>query len=243
MGGESSESELFWYERYLQVVAEKKGLVGRASLPDSQDPDATINMFAEEKRVYPVQTSEGELNNLPQATQPASHVTSLSESVGDLSLSVSKDLTSYLDITLDQTVVDEEVIASQVVMDGADEELIDILADLAGEAADDEENSESDMFSQNSADVSMKEMPASSRKVSVESAKEDPKEPEEDEETLEMSQVVWDTDPNSREMGNEDDWAEHDKTMIEDLFKDYDDSSNDIEDMEDMFKQKECGLL
>lgn len=244
---ESSDSEKFWYERFLNIIKEKKLIEGRTETQDSSDPDATINLARKLRpHVYAAETPERELGFLPSATQLESHVPTLSESRLDCSgLSVtprpgsrtSSRTDSYGDGFADQTIVDEELIASQVgsglEFNDEDDDLIDLLADLATEAeVVDDGESDKDLFSDSSqspsAKLSQKSYQGSAIKLSQAVS-----EALDEHETLEMSQVVWDTDEN---------WDDLDKTVMEDLARDLDKKpnpevdDNEDDDMEDMFK-------
>eukprot|EP00092_Neocalanus_flemingeri_P026221 GFUD01028422.1.p1 GENE.GFUD01028422.1~~GFUD01028422.1.p1 ORF type:complete len:564 (-),score=168.80 GFUD01028422.1:58-1749(-) len=241
---ESSESEKFWYERFLNIVKEKKLLDGRTDTQDSADPDATINLDRKLRpHVYAAETSDKELGSLPSATQLESHVPTLSESMLDCSGLPTTPRPGrrgqyFQDSFADQTIVDEELInASQVGsgLDDEDDDLVDLLADLATEADDvldgkETVESDKDLFSENSQSPSIK---SKSQKSSQGSAKKlsqaitEALDEDDKHETLEMSQVVWDTDDN---------WDDFDKTIMEDLARDLDTNDDIIDDMEDMFK-------
>jgi len=239
---ESSESEKFWYERFLNIVKEKKLLDGRTETQDSSDPDATINLARKLRpHVYAAETPDRELGSLPSATQLESHVPTMSESMLNCSAlpatprpgsGASSRGESFQDSFADQTIVDEELIASQVGLglDEEDDDLVDLLADLATEADDVVDakiaDSEKDLFSENSQSpnvksISQRSSHGSAKKLSQAIA--EVLDEDDEHETLEMSQAVWDAD---------DDWDDLDKTVMEDLARDLD--KND--DMEDMFK-------
>jgi len=246
---QSSESEKFWYERFLNIIKEKKMVEGRSDSQDQDpsDPDATVN-FARKLRpqVYAAETPERELGFLPSATQLESHVATLSESRLDSSrLPVTPRPGSsrgdFQENLADQTIVDEELIASQVgseiELNEDDDDLINLLADLAKEAKngdnDDSTGSDKDIFSES--DNSQSPCAKISHKTSQEPGKKlsqaisEVLDEEDENETLEMSQAVWDTDEN---------WDELDKTLMEDFARDLDEKQqNDTgADMEDMFK-------
>lgn len=231
---ESSDSEKFWYERFLNIVKEKKLRDGRMDTQDSSDPDATINLARNLRpHVYAAETSDRELGSLPSATQLESHVPTLSESLLDCSLlpptpkptsRASSRVEFYEESLADITIVDEDI-ASQVELgvDDEDEDLVDLLADLATEA---DEGSDKDLFSESSQSptptVKQKSQSCSqgsAKKLSQ--AVSEALDEGDEQETLEMSQVVWDTDEN---------WDDLDKTVMEDLARDLD-KDNDIEDL------------
>ena len=240
---ESSDSEKFWFERFLNIIKEKKLLDGRTDTQDSSDPDATINLARKLRpHVYAAETPDRELGYLPSATQLESHVPTLSESRLDCStLPVtprpgSRGSSRYDDSFADQTIVDEELIASQVgsgyALDDEDDDLVDLLADLATEAevndTTDNVESDQDLFSESSQSPcanakSQKSTQGSSKKLSQ--AISEALDEDDEHETLEMSQVVWDTDDN---------WDDLDKTIMEDFARDLE--KKDDDDMEDMFK-------
>merc|ERR1712098_614358 len=106
----------------------------------------------------------------------------------------------------DQTIVDEELIASQVgsEIELDDDDLINLLADLAKEAKDgdndDSKGSDKDIFSES--DNSQSPCAKISHRTSQEPGKKlsqaisEVLDEEDENETLEMSQAVWDTDEN-----------------------------------------------
>ena len=139
--GQKSESEQFWYERLCRAIEEKKLSTEPRDYQDPDDPDATINMETRFRpQVYPVETSQRDLRDLPDATLLEPQIVSLSES-----LDTRAELSQYSD----QTIVDEQLILSQLqetdnisLQDESDEELLDLLDDLAHEAQENEEEVE-----------------------------------------------------------------------------------------------------
>jgi len=235
---ESSDSEKFWYERFLNLIKEKKLAEGSKGSQDTSDPDATINLAKRLRpHVYAVETPERELGTLPSATQLEPHVPTLSESRLDLSsicatprpgsrLSIQSE--NVGDSLADQTIVDEELITSQakssISLTEEDDDLIDLLAGLAQEAGsdnDDKQSELSDHISLVSASQNVKESQGSTKKLSQAVLQE--LEKNDESETLEMSQAVWDTDDN---------WDDLDKTVMEHFAKNLEEEN----DMEDMFQ-------
>ena len=220
--------------------------------PDVDDPDATINIDKKLRpHVYAVESSDHDVSHLPGATQLDPHVQSLSDSILNVTTSNrsnvmedSLDKTSYGD----ETVVDEELILTQLESiddksdsdDDVDEELVDMLADLATEAKESEAKTgtQSQSTSNNNDDLfktpksiksqSQHSSQGSGRKLSK--AVAEALEEEEEQESLEMSQVVWDT----TEAAEDDEWDQLDKTLMENFAKDLEPETCD--DMEDMFK-------
>ena len=190
--------------------------------------------------MYAAETPERELGFLPSATQLESHVPTLSESRLDCSglpvtprpgSRTSSRTDSYGDGFADQTIVDEELIASQLgshlEFNDEDDDLIDLLADLATEAeVVDDGESDKDLFSDSSQSPSVK-LSQKSYQGSAIKLSQAVSEALDEHETLEMSQVVWDTDDN---------WDDLDKTVMEDLARDLDKKPEVDDDMEDMFK-------
>jgi len=248
---QSSESEKFWYERFLNIIEEKKLADGRTESQDYSDPDATVNLARKLRpQVYAAETPERELGYLPSATQLESHVPTLSESRLDSSgFPVTPRPVSRLssreqfyddDSLADQTIVDEEVIASQigleVELNEEDNDLVDLLVDLATEAkvSDKGDGAESDQDIFSESEKSQTPCPKKqSQKSSAGSVKKSSQtisevtDDDDENETLEMSQAVWDTDDN---------WDKLDKTLMEDFVRDLEETSapdmaNDIEDM------------
>jgi len=225
---QSSESEQFWYERFLNTVAEKKLLDGRTDTQDSSDPDATINMARNLRpHAYAGETPDRELGYLPSATQLESHVPTLSESLlncsalQDTPSSGSRGGRSFLqDSFADQTIVDEDVIASQAETADDDDDLVDLLAGLATEADQADENDLLSELSQSPSVKSKSSQQGSAKKLSQ--AVAEVLDEEEEQESLEMSQVVWDTDDN---------WDDLDKTIMEKVARDLDHGHDDFEDM------------
>jgi len=249
---QSSESEKFWYERFLNIIKEKKLTDGRTESQDSSDPDATVNLARKLRpQVYAAETPERELDFLPSATQLEPHVPTLSESRLDSSglpvtprpgsRASSREQFYDDDSLADQTIVDEEVIASQigseVELNEEDNDLVNLLADLATEANECDNgngaDSDQDIFSES--ENSQSPCPKLSQKSSTSAMKKSSQtisevaDEDDENETLEMSQAVWDTDDN---------WDELDKTLMEDFARDLDEKSapDAANDMEDMFK-------
>merc|ERR1719186_2117477 len=153
-------------------------------------------------------------SDLPATPRPGSRASSRGE--------------SFHDSFADQTIVDEELIASQVGL-GLDEDDDDLLADLATGADDVVDakqiaDSEKDLFSENSQSPNVK---SNSQRNSQGSAKKlsqaitEVLDEDDEHETLEMSQAVWDADDN---------WDDLDKTVMQDLARDLD-INDDMEDM------------
>merc|ERR1719318_1133382 len=241
---ESSESEKFWYERFLNIIKEKKLVDGRTETQDSSDPDATINLARKLRpHVYAAETPDREVGFLPSATQLESHVPTLSESRLDSSTLPTPGSRGsrgssrgggFEDSFADQTIVDEELIASQVgsgiALDDEDDDLVDLLADLATEAEVNDNTdcveSDQDLFSENSQSPcakpkSQKSTQGSAKKLSQ--AVSEALDEDDEHETLEMSQVVWDTDDN---------WDDLDKTIMEDFARDLEKDDNDEDDLD-----------
>ena len=235
--GQKSESEQFWYERLCRAVEEKKLSTEPRDYQDPDDPDATINMETRlpPPQVYPVETSQRDLRDLPDATLLEPQIVSLSES-----LDTRAELSQYSD----QTIVDEQLILSQLqetdnisLQDESDEELLDLLDDLAHEAQEneeeveeEEEEEEKDLFKTPTSIKSQSRSQGSSsnklRRSQGSSSKKEEK--EEDQETLEMSQAVWSSDNN---------WADEDQTLMEDFARSLNcDTEQTAGDIEDLFK-------
>ena len=232
--GQKSESEQFWYERLCRAVEEKKLSTEPRDYQDPDDPDATINMETRLRpQVYPVETSQRDLRDLPDATLLEPQIVSLSES-----LDTRAELSQYSD----QTIVDEQLILSQLqetdnisLQDESDEELLDLLDDLAHEAQEneeevEEEEEEKDLFKTPTSIKSQSRSQGSSskqlRRSQGSSSKKEEK--EEDQETLEMSQAVWSSDNN---------WADEDQTLMEDFARSLNcDTEQTAGDIEDLFK-------
>ena len=136
-----SESEKFWYERLCQAIEEKKLSTEPRDYQDPDDPDATINMGRKLRpQVYPVETSQRDLQSLPDATLLEPHIESLN-TTADLSLS-----DTHQRLYSDDTIVDEQLIQTQLQetdsissQDNSDEELLHLLDDLAHDANKEEE--------------------------------------------------------------------------------------------------------
>jgi len=243
---QSSDSERFWFDRFLKIIEEKKKVEGRTDSQDSSDPDATVNLAKKLRpHVYAAETPDSELGFLPSATQLEPHIPTLSESRLGPGLDTSglpatprpgSRASSYDDSLADQTIVDEEVIASQigseVELNDDDVDLIDLLTDLAMEAKavdnEGDDESDKDIFSENSRSpcIKMKQRTSQGSAKKLSQAISEALDEDDENETLEMSQVVWDTDDN---------WDDLDKTLMEDFARDLDKSSKH-DDMEDMFK-------
>jgi len=250
---EKSDSEKFWYDRLCKVIEHKKLNETQNDSPDVDDPDATINIDKKLRpHVYAVESSDHDVTHLPGATQLDPHVQSLSDSILNVTAS---NRTNVMEDTLDktsygdETVVDEELILTQLESidngsdsdDDVDEELVDMLADLATEAKESEtklgtqsqssSNNDEDLFKTPKSIKSQSQHSSqgeSGRKLSK--AVADALEEEEEQESLEMSQVVWDT----TEAAEDDEWDQLDKTLMENFAKDLEPETCD--DMEDMFK-------
>ena len=136
-----SESEKFWYERLCQAIEEKKLSTEPRDYQDPDDPDATINMGRKLRpQVYPVETSQRDLQSLPDATLLEPHIESLN-TTADLSLS-----DTHHRLYSEDTIVDEQLIQTQLQetdsissQDNSDEELLHLLDDLAHDANKEEE--------------------------------------------------------------------------------------------------------
>ena len=246
---EKSESEKFWQERLCQAIQEKKLSTEPRDTQDPGDPDATINLERKLRpQVYPVETSQRDLQSLPDATLLEPHILSLSESLNttaDLSLSASQHPYS------DDTIVDEQFILSQLQEsdnislqdESVDEELLDLLDDLAHDAKNEEEEEveeeAKDLFktptsarsqrSQRSQRSLSRSQGSSAKKRSKSVSKVldlEEEEEEEDLETLEMSQAIWSSDSN---------WADQDQTYMEDVARtlncETEQTTCDIEDL------------
>ena len=202
--------------------------------------------------VYPAETSDQELPLLPAATQLDPHVVSLSDSLLNVtgaaaSSSARTNVSSVLSQSSygDDTIVDEEFILSQIPEadsdDDLDGELVDILADLVTDAREEkkvdgafktptpikspEEKCDDNNFKTPKSQKSSSESQGSGKKIFKE---ETELLEEEDLESLEMSQVVWETEI------EEDNWDELDKTLMEEVAKTLPSASQHC-DMEDMF--------
>ena len=250
---EKSESEKFWFDRLCKAIEHKKLNETLNDSPDVDDPDATINLDKKLRpHVYAVESTDHDVTHLPGATQLDPHIQSLSDSILNVTASNKSNVmedtfnkTSYGD----ETVVDEELILTQMESgdnesdsdDDLDEELVDMLADLATEAKETVATSSGTQSSSNNDDEVFK-TPKSMKPLSQHSSQgkgsgkklskvvADALEEEEEQESLEMSQVVWDT----TEGDEDDEWDELDKTLMENFAKDLEPENCD--DMEDMFK-------
>merc|ERR1711915_986354 len=156
----------------------------------------------------------GDLSSICATPRPGSRLSIQSENVED-SLA-------------DQTIVDEELITSQakssISLTEEDDDLIDLLAGLAHETGSDNNDKKSELSDQKSvifASQNVKESQGSTKKLTQAVFEE--LEENDESETLEMSQAVWDTDDN---------WDDLDKTVMEHFAKNLEDEN----DMEDMFQ-------
>ena len=243
---EKSDSEKFWFERLCRALEDKKLNTSdnQASDNNSVDPDATVNIDKRLRpQVYAVESSDHDVTVLPAATQLDPHIQSLSESIlnGTSLASTNQTDVSHFDRSSygDETIVDEDLILSQMKGDAGDsdeevdEELVDLLADLVTNDNDDKResivktpdkasNSKEDLFKTPSAPRSQGRSQGSAKKSRAEILIE-----EEEEESLEMSQVMWDT---------HEDWDDLDKTLMEDFAKNLDEPNCDDHDIEDMYK-------
>ena len=163
---------------------------------------------SQKARVYPSESSEEQERLLPPATQLEHHVAGLSLTQIDssmLSNSMMEETRDEEGDDLDDTVVDE-VVASQMnaslpFLDKEDEELIDLLGDLAAEAWEDSLESSGSTAGRTTPSQKLSQLsqmtPGSGTKSVTPSrtpraSQNLPQvlEEEDDEETLEMSQVV-----------------------------------------------------
>ena len=224
-----SESERFWHERLCRAIQEMKLSFGPKECQDPEDPDATITLDKKLRpEVYAAETAEKELDSLPDTTQ-LSMSESLLNSTSDLTLDTSLQFYS------DQTIVDEDLILSQLERsenapelfdESVDEELVDLLAGLADESDNEEEGEDGSIMKTPQSIRSQPRMQGSSKKRSISGSKQDQEEEEEDPESLEMSQAVWNSD-----------WAEKNQTLLENLTRSFSDQTEtDDCDMEDLFK-------
>ena len=225
---ERSESERFWHERLCRTIQEMKLTSGPRECEDPEDPDATINLDKKLRpEVYAAETAEKELDSLPDTTQ-----LSMSESL----LNCTSDLTldTSLQFYSDQTIVDEDLILSQLERseneperfdESVDEELVDLLAGLADGSDNEEEVEEGNIMKTPQSIRSQPQIQGSSKKRSISGSKQDQEE-EEDPESLEMSQAVWNSD-----------WAEKNQTLLENLTRSFSEQTEtDDCDIEDLFK-------
>ena len=164
----------------------------------------------EKARIYPSESSEEQERLLPPATQLEHHVAGLSLTQIDSSMLSNSMMVEETGDDLDETVVDE-VLASQLsaslpLLDKEDEELIDLLGDLAAEAGEDRlepggSPSSSTAAVQTTPSRKLSQLsqmtPRSGTKLGTPSGTPRASqnlsrvlEEEEDEETLEMSQVL-----------------------------------------------------
>ena len=164
----------------------------------------------EKARIYPSESSEEQERLLPPATQLEHHVAGLSLTQIDSSMLSNSMMVEETGDDLDETVVDE-VLASQLsaslpLLDKEDEELIDLLGDLAAEAGEDRlepsSPSSSTAVGQTTPSRKLSQLsqmtPRSGIKLGTPSGTPRASqnlsrvlEEEEDEETLEMSQVFF----------------------------------------------------
>ena len=159
---------------------------------------------SQKARVYPSESSEEQERLLPPATQLEHHVAGLSLTQIDSSMlsnsMIVEDTRDEEGDDLDDTVVDE-MVASQMnaslpFLDKEDEELIDLLGDLAAEAGEDSLESSSSTAGRTTPSQKLSQLfqdtPGSGTKSVTPSSQNLPRvlEEEDDEETLEMSQVV-----------------------------------------------------
>jgi len=252
---------------------------------NGEDRPRTLSGEGSQKvRVYPAESTEEQERLLPPATQLEHHVAGLSLTQIDSSMLSNSTMMEGKDEEeeeeedyLNDTIVDE-VVASQMnvsvqVLDEDDEELIDLLGDLAADVGENqsqpprttptttEPSTPSQTFSAPS-----QATPRSSIRPTTPSSRSQRKASqmdEDDEETLEMSQVVWDVDPRTTEETEaalldateeeDDDWGALDRTMMEELAKGWEETSTEavrrfqgdaeeddqsqslLDDMEDMF--------
>ena len=203
---EKSDSEKFWYERLSKVIEDKMMNESLNDNPDASDPDATINIAKKMSRphVYAAETPDLEVTRLPEATQLDPHIQSLSDTIMNASISA-----SFVNTTLsensakyaDETIVDEEFILSQVGSDASeneeedvDDELVDLLADLATEAQEnkaEQSNTDQDVFKTPKSQKTQSQSQQSNKKKKrlIEAEKE-----KVDSESLEMSQIFWESE-------------------------------------------------
>ena len=203
---EKSDSEKFWYERLNKVIEDKMMNESLNDSPDASDPDATINIPKKMSRphVYAAETPDLEVTRLPEATQLDPHIQSLSDTIMNASISA-----SFVNTTLsensakyaDETIVDEEFILSQVGSNDSeseeedvDDELVDLLADLATEAQGNKaemSNTDQDVFKTPKSQKTQSQSSQSNKKKKrlIEAEKE-----KVDSESLEMSQIFWDSE-------------------------------------------------
>ena len=164
---------------------------------------------SQKARVYPSESSEEQERLLPPATQLEHHVAGLSLTQIDSSMlsnsMIVEETRDEEGDDLDDTVVDE-MVASQMnaslpFLDKEDEELIDLLGDLAAEAGEDSLESSSSTAGRTTPSRKLSQLsqvtPGSGTKSvtpsrSPRQSQNIPQvlEEEDDEETLEMSQVV-----------------------------------------------------
>jgi len=233
---------------------------------------------SQKARVYPSESSEEQERLLPPATQLEHHVAGLSLTQIDSSMLSNSMMVEEERDDLDDTVVDE-VVASQMnaslpFLDNEDEELIDLLGDLAEDAEEDSlepscspssstarPTTPSQKLSQLSQATPRSGTKSATPLRTPRESQNHPRvlEEEDDDETLEMSQVVWDVDPRTTEETEaalldaaeedeeDEDWGALDRTVMEELARGFDDNATDpdreestlsqtvIDDMEDMF--------
>jgi len=140
----SSDSELFWLERFDKAVAEKTIREEGMSTEDNSpsDMDATINI---EKNIagmseYAAETDIEEEEHLQPATQLSDHVPALSQSLLDISLSATPKKLSASQEDSHDDILDDSFsydVATQLddsqnsSFDESDEEFVDLLVDMA----------------------------------------------------------------------------------------------------------------
>ena len=295
-------------EQALARRREVEGVGQVTSKEEFLDPDSTLNMSStvesgrggghprvqrsrtrpgeesQKARVYPSESSEEQERLLPPATQLEHHVAGLSLTHIDSSM-ISESMMveeNREEEDLDDTVVDE-VIASQMslslpYLDKEDEELIDLLGDLAADAEEESSERESspcDSTAGLSTPSSQKfphlsqttprsgvKSATPSRTPIISQTQPHVNEEDDDDETLEMSQVVlydhdfylgkymtftnqvvWDVDPRTTEeteaalLGaaedeDDEDWGALDRTVMEELARGFDDELDEKEQEE-----------
>jgi len=252
---DKTESEQFWYDRLVKIIEEKDSSdAGSADVPSSDDPDATANI-GRLSAAYPAETPDSEVPSLPEATQLEPHVPTLSQSLFcpsflDSSSSQKKededdDDSEDSDYNMaDDTIVDEEVVASQIQssFSGEDRELVDLLADLADHAGGGEEEdsdgviekgekSKSDPRSGRSPSQSINSGAASSASDMFANQNDQANNEEDEIENLEMSQIIWDSDPFTSSSQEE---KAHDSSLWGDDLSNSLLAALDIDDIEDL---------
>lgn len=210
---DKSESEKFWYERLSKVIEDKMMNETLNDSPDASDPEATINIPKKITRphVYAAETPDLEVSQLPEATQLDAHIQSLSDTILNATASaslvnttMSEDSSKYAD----ETIVDEDFILSQVASVGSeseeedvDDELVDLLADLATEARENKalenggkeksnSDQDDDIFKTPKSQKSHSQTSGRNRKSLMRGSEIE----KVDSESLEMSQIIWDNE-------------------------------------------------